>query len=583
MKKHLLIVITLLTLSQLAYAQSATILPGTSTFSRNVGDFSNQSTVAGAYSVRATMSSASSGSSSAAVRGINNGTGPGMGVWGSHAGTGWGVYGTSTSGVGVYGVGTASAIGVYGSSTSGRGIYGTSTSGVAGEFNITSATNNNSAIIGQVASTSSDVYAIQGIITSTAPGGFSAGVRGISNGTGGLGIGVYGSHAGSGWGVYGVTPNGLGVYGNSTSGGYGVFGNSNTGIGVNGNSTNGTGIKATSVNGTPGLFELTESTNLNPALMAVNSTTNASVSAIQGVMSSTAPGGFSSGVRGISNGTGGLGIGVWGSHAGSGWGVYGVTPNGLGIYGNSSASGIGVFANSYSGTGLNSTSNNGIAAKIEINNNANANTALITSSVGDGTVIQVTKASSTGNGAGLVIQKDVPFSAAYTTNAHADLEIRHPILGTNGMTGLRILNTGSSANNWTLYTNNSGGALSLFFNGILKGEFVSATGAYTSFSDERLKNSILPYASTIDNLMKVGVKSYKLNNSDKTEIGLMAQEVLQYFPEIVYNNTNDKGEQFYTMDYARIGVLAVKAIQEQQKEIDELRKEIAELKALVKK
>ncbi len=56
------------------------------------------------------------------------------------------------------------------------------------------------------------------------------------------------------------------------------------------------------------------------------------------------------------------------------------------------------------------------------------------------------------------------------------------------------------------------------------------------------------------------VKSYQLLKSDKTEIGLVAHEALKLFPEVVYNNVNDKGEQFYTMDYSRIGVVAIKAI-----------------------
>jgi hypothetical protein len=62
----------------------------------------------------------------------------------------------------------------------------------------------------------------------------------------------------------------------------------------------------------------------------------------------------------------------------------------------------------------------------------------------------------------------------------------------------------------------------------------------------------------------MNVKSYQLLKSDKTEIGLVAQETLKLFPEVVYDNINDKGEQFYTMDYSRIGVIAIKAVQEQQ-------------------
>ena len=146
------------------------------------------------------------------------------------------------------------------------------------------------------------------------------------------------------------------------------------------------------------LFSLTNDGD-GTSIEGVNNTTTSSITAVRGIVNSTAPGGFSSAIRGINNGTGGLGIGVWGSQAGSGWGVYGVTPNGLGVYGNSSANGYGVFANSNSGIGLNATSVNGIAATININNNANNNNVLNASSVGNGTVINV---STTGNGAGIL-------------------------------------------------------------------------------------------------------------------------------------------------------------------------------------
>ena len=73
-----------------------------------------------------------------------------------------------------------------------------------------------------------------GEVTSTAPGGYSAGVRGINNGTLGNGIGVYGSQDGSGWGVYGhVDGDGRGVYGRADgAGGVGVYGSSETGTAI---------------------------------------------------------------------------------------------------------------------------------------------------------------------------------------------------------------------------------------------------------------------------------------------------------------------------------------------------------------
>lgn len=244
----------------------------------------------------------------------------------------------------------------------------------------------------------SSVAPLRGIISSTSPVGFSSGVRGINNGTGGLGIGVWGSQAGSGWGVYGATPAGIGVYGNATGSGYGIYGNSSSG----------TGIYGTSSTGTAGDFLIANSANNNPALNAATSgdgaaidgtstSVSSSISAVRGTISSLSPGGFSSAVRGINNGTSGLGIGVWGSQAGSGWGVYGVTPTGLGVYGNSSGAGTGVFANSNSGTGLYATSSTGIAANIAITNNANTNAALVATTSGTGNVMEVST-SNTGGG-----------------------------------------------------------------------------------------------------------------------------------------------------------------------------------------
>jgi hypothetical protein len=87
------------------------------------------------------------------------------------------------------------------------------------------------------ASNSSSATGLVGEITSTTPGGLSAGVRGINNSTTGAGIGVYGTQAGTGWGVYGNTPDGRGVYGFSFSG-----------TGLYGASTSGTGIFATHFN-----------------------------------------------------------------------------------------------------------------------------------------------------------------------------------------------------------------------------------------------------------------------------------------------------------------------------------------------
>ncbi len=166
-------------------------------------------------------------------------------------------------------------------------------------------------------------------------------------------------------------------------------------------------------NNAASLFSLTNNGD-GVSLDGTNNTTSSSVSAVRGTISSTSPGGFAAAVRGINNGTGGLGIGMWGSHAGSGWGVYGVTPNGLGVYGNASANGYGVYANSNTGTGLNATSTNGIAANISIANNANNNNVLNASTVGNGNVLNI---STTGNGKGVLSSTGNGFAVHGITSA----------------------------------------------------------------------------------------------------------------------------------------------------------------------
>jgi len=85
-----------------------------------------------------------------------------------------------------------------------------------------------------------------------------------------------------------------------------------------------------SVNNANTLFSINNDGD-GTSLEGTNNTTTSSIASVRGIVSQTAPGGFSSAVRGINNGTGGLGIGTWGSQNGSGWGVYGVTPAGLGV------------------------------------------------------------------------------------------------------------------------------------------------------------------------------------------------------------------------------------------------------------
>jgi hypothetical protein len=313
--------------------------------------------------------------------------------------------------------------------------------------------------------------------------------------------------------------------------------------------------------------------------------------AVKGTTGNGTGGANSKGVWGHSLSFGADGSGVYGSHAGSGVGVQGTSVYGIGVYG-VTTSGTAMSANAINGPGFICVSGGNNAARFQITNPANGYGAVEISTQGDGTGLETTtygtgsaghfrNVNPNGSGAGLVVEKHFPYIFGYTSAAKADLEVRHAV-SLSGIAGIRIFNTGGNSNSWTLYTDNVDGGLFLFAKGDKKGTFNASTGAYTTTSDVRLKKNISNYTSTLKNLMKIDVKAYQLLNSDKTEIGLMAQQTLKYFPEIVYNNTNEKGEQYYSMDYSRIGVLAIKAIQEQQTIIQKQQKEINTLKEQVK-
>ena len=63
---------------------------------------------------------------------------------------------------------------------------------------------------------------------------------------------------------------------------------------------------------------------------------------------------------------------------------------------------------------------------------------------------------------------------------------------------------------------------------------------------------------------------------------MIAQEVEKVIPEIVRDKEmpliDDSGETYKTVDYEKLTAVLIEGVKEQQKQINELRKEIEELK-----
>jgi hypothetical protein len=108
------------------------------------------------------------------------------------------------------------------------------------------------------------------------------------------------------------------------------------------------------------------------------------------------------------------------------------------------------------------------------------------------------------------------------------------------------------------------------------------SGLISSPSDARFKENIQPLNGSLANILKLRGVSYTHKPEFMTshalkegiQIGFIAQEIEKTFPQFVLT----QADGYKAVDYARLTPVLVEAIKEQQKQIDELRLLILELK-----
>lgn len=100
---------------------------------------------------------------------------------------------------------------------------------------------------------------------------------------------------------------------------------------------------------------------------------------------------------------------------------------------------------------------------------------------------------------------------------------------------------------------------------------IHASGFFKE-SDVRLKSSIAPLNHTLDQICEI--PTVEFNMHDKHQIGTVAQNLENNFAEIV--NTDSDGMKF--VDYCMLGVVAIEGVKLLRQEIEDLKKQIQELK-----
>ena len=150
-------------------------------------------------------------------------------------------------------------------------------------------------------------------------------------------------------------------------------------------------------------------------------------------------------------------------------------------------------------------------------------------------------------------------------------------IGTTGV-GFQVQSDGTIQNRRDV---DGGSAIAQFFGNAGEfrlfgdGDAQNTNNSYGAISDERLKSNIVDASSQIDDIMAVQVRSYTLNETGDTHIGVVAQE-LEASGMSGLVKTDEEGMK--SVKYSILYMKAIKALQEAVTRIETLEAEVAALK-----
>jgi hypothetical protein len=102
----------------------------------------------------------------------------------------------------------------------------------------------------------------------------------------------------------------------------------------------------------------------------------------------------------------------------------------------------------------------------------------------------------------------------------------------------------------------------------------------TAVSDIRTKTNVVPLEEVLPTLMKLSAIRFnykpELDMGNEQHIGVIAQEILKYFPDFVYH---DEKSDRYLVYYDKLTTVLLKGMQEQQEQINALKLESNSLKS----
>jgi hypothetical protein len=156
---------------------------------------------------------------------------------------------------------------------------------------------------------------------------------------------------------------------------------------------------------------------------------------------------------------------------------------------------------------------------------------------------------------------------------------------TSNTSGTRIATWqlgGSNTNNTSSYylfcDTDSVGVLMVVYG---NGNVANVNNSYGAYSDIKLKENIVDATPKLDDLLKVKIRNFNLKGSDIKQIGVIAQELEEIFPSMIEESNDtikdkngeniENGEKTKSVKYSVFVPMLIKAIQEQQEQINKLK------------
>ena len=108
---------------------------------------------------------------------------------------------------------------------------------------------------------------------------------------------------------------------------------------------------------------------------------------------------------------------------------------------------------------------------------------------------------------------------------------------------------------------------------------INDSGTFVDASDEKIKKDIADITYGIDVVKALSPRKYKMKDTNKEEIGFIAQEVEAHVPEVVTTGTNPNNVEQKGLSYGHLTAVLTKALQEAVAKIETLEARITALES----